>query len=245
MTFMRYIQLIRRRWHVIFMTTLVVFVLVAIVTLVQPQRYRSTVNLLVVQRYNWNMDAYSASRSTLYLASILSKVMYSQAFFDQVMGAGFGVKNTFSADPEKRRDQWETTVRTETLEQTGVIAISVYHIERDQAEKIARAIENVLTTKGDQYHGGGNQVVLKTIDAPYTTDRPVLPNIPLNLAAGLVLGFFLGFVIVALFPKLTFAFSVGSMMPTMPALEAMVEDERGSVPLGLHSDFGQATDTLS
>lgn len=242
MTVQHYLKLIRHRWHVIFMTTLVVFVLVTIITLVQPQRYRSTVNLLVVQRYSWNMDAYSASRSTLYLASILSKVIYSQSFFDQVMNAGFGVKNTFSRDPEDRSEEWEKTVSTETLEQTGVIAISVYHTERDQAEKISRAIENVLTTKGEQYHGGGNQVTLKTIDAPYTTARPVLPNIPLNLVAGLVLGFFLGFAIVALFPKFTFAFSVGNIMPAMPTLEALVEDERGSVPLGMRSDFGQPTD---
>lgn len=220
---------------------LVVFVMVAIATIAQPQQYRSTTNLLVVQRYSWNMDAYNASRSTQYLSTILSKVVYSQSFLDQVMAPQYGVKNVFSSNPEKRRKQWEQMVRTRTVDQTGVISIDVYHTEHDQADRISRAIENILATKGDQYHGGGNQVTLKTIDAPYTTDRPVKPSVPLNLIAGLVLGLFLGFSFTALFPTLTLVSPYASM-PVFPTIGALAADERGSVQLGITDDFGQPTD---
>jgi len=61
-----------------------IFLILAIIlSLFQPLKYGSTSKVLIIQN-TVNPDPYSASKSTEYLSNILSKVILSNSFFENV-----------------------------------------------------------------------------------------------------------------------------------------------------------------
>jgi len=186
------LALIKEKWQTILSITLLVALLVFVLSIVQPAKYRSSTRLLVVQNYSLDVDPFAASRSTDHLSNILSEIIYSTAFFDQVMKSGFDIKDDFSVKAEKRKKQWQKMIRSKVISDTGIIAIDVYHHDRYQTGQISYAVAHVLMTKNSDYHGGGEGVVVKTIDAPITTIRPAQPKTLLNTVVGLVLGLIAG-----------------------------------------------------
>lgn len=216
-----FIQTLRQKWQVLFLVTLLILVTSFVISVVQIPKYKSSVTILITQKYGFNTDIYAASKFTEYLSNLLDQVIYSKSFFDEVMAAG-DVKNDFSPKPEKRAKEWAKIVNTRVISNTGIISISVYHKERDQAEKLTKAIANVLVTKSDLYHGAGQQVLVRVIDGPITSERTAKPNIPLNLMFGLILGLVLGGVFIYLFPSLYlseewFAFGGPKVVEITPA----------------------------
>lgn len=180
-----------------------IFVLLAmIITFAQPLKYRATTRLLVVQEGSAGSDVYSISRSNKYLSSILSEVVYSNTFFEQVLESNFNIdKSVFSLDLNKRMKQWKKMVSSNSISDTGMIVINVYHPNRYQASQINQAIAYTLRTKNSDYHGLKDKVSVKTIDRTTLSNWPVKPNILLNLFLGLVFGFLVGLGFVKLYPE--------------------------------------------
>jgi hypothetical protein len=92
-------------------------------------------------------------------------------------------------------------VAAQPLNDTGIINLTVYHEDRAQADQIMRAVISTMLAKHQEYHGAGDQVGIRTIDQPVTSNAPVKPNIFLNLLAGLVMGIIFSFVYVYLYPE--------------------------------------------
>lgn len=185
-------QLLASNWRNILSITLITCILVSILTVSQPLKYRSSMNLLVIQGNAESLDYYSTSKSTQYLSDILTQVIYSSSFFDNVINSGFRINDTFSEDKKKRKKQWEKTITTKTTRDTGIITINAYSTKRDQAEQIVQAVSYILKTKHSIYHGKGSNVTVKVIDKPITSNWPVKPNILTNLAIALVTGILMG-----------------------------------------------------
>jgi capsular polysaccharide biosynthesis protein len=165
-----------------------VVILSLLLTLIQPFEYRSSIGLLVIQKQIQNLDAYAASRSAERLSKNLSKVIYTSSFFEKVMNSGFDLKDNFSKNEARKRRQWRKKITARVSRETGMLKIDVYDKDRAQAEEFARAVAYVLSTKGEEYHGGGKNVEIKLVDAPLTSRFPVRPNLALNLFTGLILG---------------------------------------------------------
>lgn len=187
---MNYWKTLKKYWYIPVALVIVTTVLSLVISFVQTPKYSSTVKLLVIQRQGSRLDAYSAARSAETIASVLSRMIYTTSFFDQVSNSQFKLENTFSSDQNKRKKEWEQMVAVNSSTD-GALEIDVFHPNRELAEGYALAIAYVLVNSGQEYHGGDNQVEIKMVDEPNTSQLPASPNVMQNSALGIVSGLIL------------------------------------------------------
>jgi len=177
----------------IIMGTVLIFLVIALVgTFVQPLKYRVQAKVLVVQEFSPEADPFTVSRLNEYLSTLLANVVQSESFFQQALSTGFNFDNNyFSGTRKQQLRKWEKTVEASAIYDTGLITISVYHPDAEQAEQLTQAIIKTLATKNSFYHSIQN-VEVRIIDSPTTSRFPVRPNIALNVLVGLILGLAVG-----------------------------------------------------
>jgi capsular polysaccharide biosynthesis protein len=197
-----FINLIGKKKQTIF-SVLAIFLAVAIIfSAVQPFKYDSNLELLTIITFKDTVDPYTASRSNQYLSDLLARIVSSGSFFEKVEASGFNIdKSYFSGSEKQQMKKWDKTVKAKSVADTGMISIDVYHTDRSQAEEIAKAVAYTLQTTNSQYHGYGDAVQIKIIDSPITSNYPVLPNIPLNLALAIVFSLVFSSCYIYLFPE--------------------------------------------
>jgi capsular polysaccharide biosynthesis protein len=201
MSIQQFLNLIGKKKQTI-VSLIIVFLGVAIIfSAVQPFRYDSNLKLLTVLNFSQSVDPYTASRSNEYLSGLLARIVGSSSFFGDVKKAGFNIDESYFSGTEKQRlKKWNKTVKAKSVADTGIISIDVYHTDRAQAEEIANAVVYVLQNENAQYQGYGNNVTIKIIDGPITSDYPVEPNVLLNAGIALILSLFFSFCYIYLFP---------------------------------------------
>lgn len=184
---MNYFKTFKKYWYIPVALVIATTVLSLVVSFVQTPKYQSTVKLLVIQRQGAGLDAYSAARSAETIAGVLSRMVYTTSFFDQVLESEFKLENVFSKEPTRQKEEWEDMVAVKAPSD-GALEIDVYHPNRELAEGYALGIAYVLVNQGKEYHGGGNQIEIKMVDEPFTSELPTSPNILQNTALGIVSG---------------------------------------------------------
>lgn len=195
-----FILLLARKKVTIFFIVIIFLILAIILSIIQPFKYGSSSQVLVIQNYA-NPDPYATSKSAEYLSNILAKVIYSNSFFNSVLGSGYFIdKNYFGQTIKDQMKIWNKTVSAKAVNDSGIISLNVYHTDRTQAELINRAVVYTLQTKHNLYHGGGD-ISIKVIDEPITSNYPVQPNLILNFGLSLVLGLIFSLAFVYLFPE--------------------------------------------
>jgi capsular polysaccharide biosynthesis protein len=197
-----YTSLFRRKKSTIFAIVLLFVMSATVLTIVQPFKYSAESKLLVIQSFPANQDPYTASKSNEYLSSVLASVVSTNSFYNEVMNAGFNINaNYFPKEIKKQMKSWRDTVKAGSQYDTGMLNITVYHKDAYQADQIIRAVNSVLQSKHTLYHGIGEGVTIKILDQPIVSNRPVKPNVPLNILAGFAVGLVLALVYVYLFPE--------------------------------------------
>ena len=187
-----YVHAITRSWRKILLFGLVAAVFGVGLSFLFPLRYSSTMRLLIIQKQLSQTDPYTAIKASESIADNLGQIIYTTSFFQKVMDAHFNIdQSVFKSDEIKKRKQWSDMIDTQVIRNSGMLAVTVYHTDPDQANQIARAIAFVLTTDGWQYVGGGDLQV-KLVDDPLNSRFPVRPNIPANAFSGFVLGIIAG-----------------------------------------------------
>ncbi len=183
-----YITTMSRGWKRIALFAVVSALFAAAVSFAFPLRYSSSMRLLIIQRQLSASDPYTAIKASERIADNLAQILYTTSFYDKVMGAKFNVdEGVFGTDEIKKRKRWQDAIATQVVRGSGMLDVTVYHTEPEQAEQISQAIAFVLTTEGSKYVGGGDLEV-RLVDDPLVSRWPVRPNIPANALAGLVLG---------------------------------------------------------
>lgn len=178
-------------WQTIVMMGLLGLVLALIISFVQPLRYSSTARLLILQS-DGSVDAYTASRAEERIADNLSTIVYTSTFFDQVMKAGFTIdQQSFPEEKNKQRKAWGRTIDASVSRGSGLLTLTAYHQNVQQAEQIVRAVAFVLTDRVDEYTSGSN-IQVRLVDEPLNSRWPVKPNVVANAISGLFLGVFVG-----------------------------------------------------
>jgi|WetSurMetagenome_2_1015567.scaffolds.fasta_scaffold00819_20 capsular polysaccharide biosynthesis protein len=182
---------------------LIVFLSIAIIfSAVTPFKYDSNMKLLTIISFRQDIDPYTASRSNEYLSNLLANIVSSGSFFDKIEASGFNIdKNYFSGNEKQQMKKWNKTVKAKSIADTGMIAVDVCHANRAQAEEIARAVAYTLQTTNSQYHGFGNNVEIKIINGPITSNYPVMPNVPLNLGLAIAFAIIFFLCYIYLFPE--------------------------------------------
>jgi capsular polysaccharide biosynthesis protein len=171
--------------------TLVAGLLGGALTLLFPLKYSAAARLLVTQTAAFTLDPYTAIRSVELIGENLAQIIGTSSFFDKVLKSGYNIdENYFSQDELQRRKQWAKMVDANVLSGTGLLEIKVYHQSRDQASQIANAVAFLLNREGSDYMG--RDISIRLVDSPIVSRYPVKPSIPLNILAGLFVGFLLG-----------------------------------------------------
>jgi capsular polysaccharide biosynthesis protein len=187
----RYLEKLAASWKRLLLFGAAAALFGVLASLVFPLEYSSSMRLLIIQKQLAETDPYTAIKGAERTSDNLAQIIYTTSFYDKVMAAKFNIdKGYFKADERKRRDQWSKMIETSVTRESGLLVITVYHKDPEQATQIARAVAFVLTTEGWQYVGGDLQV--KLVDDPLQSRWPTRPNLPGNAVTGFVLGTVLG-----------------------------------------------------
>jgi capsular polysaccharide biosynthesis protein len=191
-------------WKKIMFFGIVAMVAAAGLSFLETLKYSSQIRMLIIQPAALNVDPYTAIRSAEQIGNNLAQVVYTTDFFQKVTGASnasFVIDPTYFPDNDaKRRKKWIQTVSVKVENGTGLLNITVYHPNKEQATSIARAIAYVMTTEGANYVGG-TALQIRLVDEPLVSRFPVKPNIPVNGFTGLILGALFGIAYVILTDK--------------------------------------------
>lgn len=197
---MIYIKRLILHKNLIYKITLSIIVVTVVVSLFMPQQYRAQAKLLVIQHQSQSLDAYLAAKSAEKVGKVLSEIVYSSSFFDEVWQAGFNIGTDWGETPRDRRKIWKKRVSLNPIPQTSLIEINTYHTDGVSVEQLAQAMIYVLVERGSQYHGGGDQVQIKLVDKPIVSNYPVRPNLLFNALTALLIGLVISFIYVYLKP---------------------------------------------
>jgi capsular polysaccharide biosynthesis protein len=198
-----FFDLIKRKKQTIMSVVLVFLVVAMIISFAQPLKYSSDSRLLVVQNFPEETDPYAISKANEYLTSVLSKVISSNLFYEDIMDSGFLINRTYFSkndNAKKEMKKWRKTVYAKPLSDSGIIDIKVYHQDKSQLKQIANAINFILKSKHNLYHGAGNNITIKIIDRPIISTWPTKPNVLLNVFIALVFALILSLSYIYLFP---------------------------------------------
>lgn len=188
----QYMNTLARGWKRILLFAILTSFFGAGVSFLFPLQYSSTMSLLIIQEQLSQVDPYTAIKASERISDNLGQIIYTTSFYDKVMRSDFNIDQAiFSDDEIRRRKQWDRMISTQVMRGSGILVVSVYHGDPQQATQIAQAIAFVLTTEGWTYVGGGDLQV-KLVDSPLESRWPVRPNVPANTFMGFVLGLIAG-----------------------------------------------------
>jgi capsular polysaccharide biosynthesis protein len=187
-----YLYALARGWKQVLLFALVTAFAGAGLSFLFPLQYSSSLRMLIIQKQLSQADPYTVIKASERISDNLAQIVYTTSFYDKVMEAKFNIdKSVFKTEESKKRRQWRDMIETRVVRGSGMLVVTVYHVDPKQAEQISRAIAFVLTTEGWQYIGGGDLDV-KLVDEPLLSRFPVRPNIPANAFMGFVLGVIAG-----------------------------------------------------
>lgn len=185
------IQLLRRSWPALLFGGLVGALLAALLSFTQPLEYSSTVRLLITQPGATNTDPYTILKSNERIAQNLSQLLYTSSFFENILTQAEGVdRDHFPVDEYDRRRIWGRSIGTTVEPGSGLMLVTIYHPNRDQAHALVQAATQELAKQAPNFFG--YSVRVQVIDAPLDSRWIARPNFLNNALAGLVLGALLG-----------------------------------------------------
>ncbi len=180
---------IGKKWQTIFIFALMTGAIVFSASTFVTPKYSSEIDFLLVQDGVVDRDDEClAGESEKYLAKVLSKVVYTKSFLDDIAKRSKDVEKNFSKNIKERKKEWRREIVAFDVKGTGILKVKVYDKNRKMAEKIANGISENLVKNGDKYYGRDNSIKIKVIDGPITSSVPKFPDIKFNT----ILGFFLG-----------------------------------------------------
>jgi len=201
MNIQEYINVLKQKKQTVFSSVALFLVFAVILTVIQPFKYGSETKILVVQKNQYGVDPYQVNKANEYVSAVLADVITSNSFFNEVINSGFAVnRNYFPARLEDQSKEWKKTVKANSSNR-GIITLSVFHKDKYQADQIIRAINVALKDKHAFYHGSGDNIEIRIIDQPFTSELPVKPNVVLNLVFGILFGLLFALTYVYLFPE--------------------------------------------
>lgn len=196
-----FLFLIKRKHQTIIVMMLIAVLAVAGLSLLFPLRYEAQSRVLITQE-SGSADAYTVSRSNEYLGNLFAQVVLSSSFFDLTMNSPYNVdQNYFQGNYAKKMKAWRQAVKTRTLSDTGIIEISIYHTSPYQAQQIALAVNEAITSKNTNYQANGDKVKINVIDQPLISNYPVKPNILQNTLLAAIFSFIFALFYIYILPE--------------------------------------------
>lgn len=185
------LQSLRYGWKLILGTSILGLFLALAFSLLTPLEYSSTVRLLISQPASTSLDAYTVLKSNERIAQSLSQLLLTSTFFENILTQAEGVdRSYFPTDELKRRRLWQSSIETSVETNSGLMTVTVYHPDRNQAHALVNAAAEELTKQAPNYFGFS--VRLQVIDTAIDSRWFTRPNFAANGLFGLSIGFLLG-----------------------------------------------------
>lgn len=189
---LQYSKILRKNWDLIALITGLAIIIALIVSLVSPFQYSASTKILIIQKQEKNLDAYTATKSAEKIGKNLASIIFTSSFYNEVIESNNAISEKFSADSTERRKEWNKNIVANVQPESGILEIEVYDVDRNFAAQVVRTIAFVLVNKGSDYHGGGTDVQIKVVDDVFISKYPMRPNIAVNLLIALIIGLIVG-----------------------------------------------------
>ncbi len=187
-----FLRLLKSKKQIVTVIVLAALVISLGFSFSQSLKYGTSSRLLVIQNIS-GADAYTVSKSNEFVSSLFAEVTSSSSFFKLVLDSEYDInKEYFAGNLQKQIKTWQKTVEAKNIKDSGLISVSVYHPNPEQAKQIALAVNHVLMTKNINYQGVGESLTIAVVDQPIVSNYPVKPNIIVNLILALVFGLVIG-----------------------------------------------------
>jgi capsular polysaccharide biosynthesis protein len=168
-------------------------------TLLQTPEYRAQAKVLIIQKQLETHDVFSSTKASEQLAQDLSIVISTTAFLNGILADGFLKGDLVQpGDDRKPLAVWQESVTVEVPAGTAIISLTSYAASPARATALVDAAYLGLLHSGVLYHGGGDQVLLKTLDPPSVSDKPVRPDYLINFIVTISMGVITAFLSVHL-----------------------------------------------
>jgi len=188
------INVITKHWAGVLLIVLSSALVALTLSMLQTPQYLSSSRMLILQKNDGDIDAYTLARASEKLGNNLATIIGTSAFMDRAISTGLVNTKDFSSVESQRRAQWLSFVSADLVPETSILEINVRHPDRAKAEKMLVAIESVLLTESAGFLGmPQDQIFMQVVDAPLTSLNPVAPVVPLDTLAGALLGVIVSF----------------------------------------------------
>lgn len=166
----------------------------------QTPSYKSTVKLLAVFNQS-SIDTFTASKTANYITGILGEVIYSDSFIDSVYSSNGNLADNLGQGSEKRQKSWKKIVKTQILDNRGIVIIDVYGDDKTQTNLLASSIGSVIVSQHGTYDGSQDRVAIKMIDTPSVYESWSSAKIISDTGLGFLAGLLIGFTLIVIFPN--------------------------------------------
>ena len=184
-----FLQRLEREWPRLLWGGFLGVAFLASLSFTLPKQFSSTMRLLVVQANVAGLDPYTAVKSTEQIAGSVRELTYTSLVANRVLSETDGLDTEyFPEDEYRRRRTWQKTVEVGLVPGTGILTVTVFHPERDQARRL---VEGVARQIIEQTPNFGYNAQAKVIDTPLPSRWFARPDIVLNGLFGGLIGVFL------------------------------------------------------
>ncbi|MBU0660944.1 hypothetical protein KKG22_02065 [Patescibacteria group bacterium] len=190
-------RLLLKRKNFLFLMGALFMVISLLVTIVLPLEYRADADVLIISKTRYGVDPYTVIKSAERVGENLAQITATDDFYAKVIDQPGYSLDTLELDAlsaREKRKAWGKMVQSSVVFGTGVLRVSAYNTDKNQAIAFAGATVDALVSKGWEYVGG--DVTMKIVNRPVVTKWPVRPNIVVNGLFGLFAGLLFGAVLV-------------------------------------------------
>ncbi len=156
---------------------------------VTQKNFRVQADYLVVQDKDGDQDYYSISKSVEYMSKIFSQAIYSDLFIEEAVKTGKMSAEFLPFDKKRRLKEWSKIVKTDRNPEVGIISVTVYGDNKNDALRISEAIAEVFATKSYLFRGSGINMDVRKLSGPITDNNPTPEEILLVIVGGFIVGF--------------------------------------------------------
>jgi len=202
MTTTEFLKIFKNKWETVLIVTILAATFGLYINFFLPHYYRASSEYLIIQKQNAGIDAYTAIKGAEQLAYTYKQIIHSSSFLEQVTGSSFDIEpDYFGSTQVKIIKKWRKTAVLETIPNTGILKVDIYHPDQKQALAISQAISSVIKNKQNLFLGENTEIQTIPLSSSAVTDKFVKPRAIINTFLGLIIGFIGSIGFIAMFSQ--------------------------------------------
>jgi len=155
------------------------------------KNFRAEADLLIVNNSKESQDYYSFAKNAEYMGLVLSEIVYSELFIDEVVKLEAMEDNLLPTKKKDRLTEWGKIVQMQRNPQTGIISVAVLHDNQNIAINVVEGIIEVFTQKNSLFRGDGQDIDIRVLSGPILERNPGVSSIAGIVIGGFIAGIFI------------------------------------------------------